>query len=347
MRILLIYPGHSHSTIDVAAGYDRALKNLGHTVLAFNYHNQLAFYMEAVKYWMKRNKTFRPKDRDEAIMMVASEQVIVEVVDFVPDLILIVSGFALHRRAYDLMAKLCRPMVLILTESPYLDEEQTSIIQQGHIDLVFTNDKSSVIPLRETDKPVEYLPHSYDPYRHYKKVCMDKYDSDVFFFGTWWPERQRLFKGLDRWIKRQGYKPNLGGVSHSKKRGMISNQEMVRYYSSTKIALNHHRTVIGVEDGQEKHINGGAYSLGPRAFEIAACEAFQLCDGARSELFEVFGDTVGVYTGPDDLRDQLWHYLRFEDERKEMAQAAFERVKACSFENRATDILMPAIEAHL
>jgi spore maturation protein CgeB len=331
----------------VAAGYDRALKQLGHTVRAFNYHTQLAFYMEAFKYWMKRNKTFKPDNRDECIMMLATEQAVLEVVDFVPDIVVIVSGFALHRRAYDLIDKLCRPMVLILTESPYLDAEQVNIITQGNVNLVFTNDKSSVIPLRETDVPVEYLPHSFDPYRHHKKVALDKYESDVFFFGTWWPERVRLFKGLDRWIKRQGYKPYLGGVNHSKKKGMISNQELVRYYSSTKIALNHHRTVIGVEDGQEKHINGGAYSLGPRAFEIAACQAFQLSDGERPELFEVFGDTVGVYSGQDDLKDQIWHYLRFDDERNDMAQAAFERVKACSFEKRATDILLPAIEKYL
>ena len=51
MRILLIYPGHSHSTIDIAIGYERAFRELGHVVEAFDYHHHIAFYTTAISYW--------------------------------------------------------------------------------------------------------------------------------------------------------------------------------------------------------------------------------------------------------------------------------------------------------
>jgi spore maturation protein CgeB len=236
-------------------------------------------------------------------------------------------------------------MALVLTESPYLDAEQIEIIKQGRVRAVFTNDKSSVEVLRnESGKIVHYLPHSYDRRRHHHKdAVLSRFESDIFFHGTWWPERQRLIEPLGRWARWHGYKAHIVGVDAKKKRGMISNADMIRYYSGTKIALNHHRTVIGIDgNGQERHVSA-AYSLGPRAFEIAACGTFQLCDDTRPELHEVFGDTVATYHDGDDLRGLISYYLTHEDERQDMARAALERVTPCSFESRSRDILMPAI----
>lgn len=344
MRILIIYPGHSHSTIDCATGYENALRVIGHTVRAFNYHNQLAFYQDALKYWQRRNKNFVLNDLGEATLILASEQVIVEAVDFVPDVVLIVNGFALHKRAYDLLDRLCLPMALVLTESPYLDGEQAKIIAQGHVKVAFTNDRISVEPLSEASgHRVEYLPHSYDPTRHHKKdAVLDKYHSDVFFFGTMWAGRQRLLEPVKRWCKRHRVKARIGGVGFKRRRGMIDNDQLVRYYSATKVALNHHRTFAGIENGKEVHCTN-AYSLGPRAYEIAACRAFQLSD-ARPELAEVFGDTVPVYTDAEGLIDKLSYYLAHDGERAAMAEAAYQRVLPCSFENRAREILLPTIE---
>jgi len=345
MRILIIYPGHSHSTIDVSRGYENALKELGHTVRAYNYHLQLAFYQEALKLWKRKNKHFKLDDPTEAMLILASEQAVVEAVDFVPDVVLIVSGFVLHRRAYALLDRLCLPLVLVLTESPYMDIEQANIIRDGHIALTFTNDKNSVEPLRvATSKRIEYLPHSYDPRRHHHKdAVLEKYDSDVFFFGTWWPERERLLKPVHKWARRHGYKSRIGGINHSKRKGMINNEEMVCYYSATKVAINHHRMISRVKNGQEVRVQN-AWSLGPRAFEIAACGAFQLSDDTRPELREVFGDTVGTYSDAESLRNQVEFYLERPKRAEAMARAAYERVKPCSFANRAREIVLPHIE---
>lgn len=346
MRILLIYPGHSHSTIDVAVGYEGALRSLGHDVRAFNYHNQLAFYSEALRHWLRVNPEFRVNDPGEAALLLASEQVIFEAIDLVPDVVLIVSGFALHRRAYDLLDSLGLPLALILTESPYLDEEQAKIIIQGHIRLAFTNERTSVDRLEELGGArVEYLPHSFDSTRHFSRDAEDGYQSDVFFFGTMWPERGRLLWPLKGWIARwrRGWRIQIEGVK-SLGKGLIDNDELIKSYNGTRIALNHHRTIAGAdENGRERHINE-AWSLGPRAYEIAACATFQLCDDTRGELAEVFGDTVAMYRDGPDLRRKVDYYLTHDDEREEMAWAAHGRVQTCSFEERAEAILLPAIE---
>jgi hypothetical protein len=102
MRIQIIYPGHAFSTIDVADGYVDALEALGHTVKPFNYHRALAFYNRTITYWYDE---FAPDIAvaQDAFAVMASEHVVVDAVDFVPDVVLIVNGMALHRRAYELL----------------------------------------------------------------------------------------------------------------------------------------------------------------------------------------------------------------------------------------------------
>jgi len=94
-------------------------------------------------------------------------------------------------------------------------------------------------------------------------------------------------------------------------------------------------------DGQEVHLAG--WSLGPRAYEIAACGAFQLSD-ERPELREIFGDAVATYVDGADLRRKVDYYLTHEGEREEMALEALDLVQSCSFEDRAEQILLPTIK---
>jgi len=333
----------------VAHGYERALRHLGHHVRAFNYHTQLAFYDKAFRFW---NAEKRVENEDEAILLLASEQAVLEAVDFVPHWVLIVNGFALHRRAYDLLDRLCLPMAILLTESPWLDAEQATIASQGHVRLVFTNERESVRSLHElTGLPVVYLPHSYNSGIHFPQRVNGEHESDLFFAGTMWPERLRLVDGLERWARRyhKGWNIDIRRVNMMTGRNsdaLIANEELARRYCGTRIALNHHRTVRSIDgqSGTEKHQQ--ATSLGPRAYEIAACSAFQLCD-AQPELAEVFGDSVATYADAKDLRRKVTYYLANDAERHQMAAEANRRVLRCSFEQRAADILLPAMmEVH-
>jgi len=339
VKILLIYPGATWSPFDVATGYQSALRALGHEVIAFDYHTQYKFYEEYLGYLSQTHGVAFPND---AAVVLASERVVISILDMQPDVILNVMGVALHRRAYIHAAMLGVPMAVILTESPYMDTFHAEMISKGYVKLAFTNDMVSVGPLFEaTGVPVSYLPHSFDPARHYPHPVGPEFQSDVFFYGTLWPSRDALLSTLDL----SAYRAQVSGTEFIPASGgepkVISNDDMALWYSGTKVALNHHRIEM---------YKGGtvdeAYSLGPRAFEIAACGAFQLCDDTRPELRDVFGDSVATYHDAADLQRQIDDYLHpaHEDERREMAAEALERVQTCSFLERAKTIVVPGLE---
>jgi len=172
----------------------------------------------------------------------------------------------------------------------------------------------------------------------------------VFFCGTGFPERTELFEevewgGVD--FRLFGNHWDIGpnhALFLNYRPGTLDNEEVVKWYSNSKISLNSHR-LSKMGDFLER-VPGGAkiakaWSLGPRAYEIAACGGFQLCDDHRPELKEVFGDTVATYPWGDAvaLQDRIAYYLEHEEERKEMARAARERVEPCIFVNRAKDAI--------
>jgi spore maturation protein CgeB len=53
-------------------------------------------------------------------------------------------------------------------------------------------------------------------------------------------------------------------------------------------------------DGVRVIDDGEAYSAGPRTWELAACEAFQVSD-YRQEIADVFGDAIPFYDTPKEL----------------------------------------------
>jgi len=344
LRVLLIYPGHLFSTFDVARGYDLALQENDDVVLgAFAYHSALIFYQSAVKAYRENHPD--KEMPDGACLTMASERVAVQAVEFKPDVALIVSGMVFGRHGYELLMAMDIPIAFILTESPYLDEPQAFMMKATNACVAFTNDRWSVDRLtEETGVRTIYLPHSYLPGTHRPMETNGEHQTDVFFHGALWPERLEMFSGLDS----LPYDMRLGGInlddlSDDKLSAVIDNSSLPLWYSGTKIALNHHRTCRGSGD-EVTHIKpGSAYSLGPRAFEIAACGSFQLCDDARPELTEIFGDSVATYHGQDDLRDKIGYFMQHPAERRDMAMESRRRVEGCTFAARATNILVPAL----
>ena len=346
MRILLCYPGPRHSTFDVAAGWDEALRELGHEVFSFRFDFCIDFCLAAKEAWEKKHvgnpgAVFNMEDWQK----IASEQVVIAAADFQPDVALIVSGMQYHPRAFHILGKMGIPKAVILTESPYQDERQALMLDKGEVDLAFTNDKESLGPLSEFC-PVEYLPHSYDPSRHYPGKVNGDYASDVFFCGTLWPDRRTLITPLkERWdidVCVIGPKHWRGGP------GLLPNAELAEYYRGTRIALNHHREWRGDIDKDEGMIEtDAAWSINPRAFEIAACGAFQLSDGKRPELAETFGDSVATYKDGSDMQAKVDYFLAHDAERTAMALEAKWRIRNCRFVDRAEQIVLPAIAKHL
>jgi spore maturation protein CgeB len=121
---------------------------------------------------------------------------------------------------------------------------------------------------------------------------------------------------------------------------VVPNTVTAAYYRATKVAINHHRTTTSHGSGQ--HIRPeDAESLGPRAYEIAACGAFQLMDDSRAEAKDVFGDALATYTAGSSAsleREVRW-WLAHPDERQLWAAAQHECVKPHSWDTRARQVL--------
>ena len=352
MKILLAWPGPRHSTADVARGWGRALAESGHDVTEYRYSFAIDFFIAAYHAW-ERAHPHNPaaKFENEQWQAAASKQLIIQAVYDQPDIVLMVSGMQYHPIAFRLLHKLNIPVVLILTESPYMDSRQAVILDKGGVALSFTNDKASVGPLSGYSCPVIYLPHSYDPTIHHGGSADEDYESEIYFCGTLFPDRLEMFGDLlsDRQHMQTEFDANIvGPTNHRGGIEVIPNDENAEWYRATKIALNHHRTWCGDMQVDEGTLQDGiAWSINPRTYEIAACGAFQLCDSKRPELAEIFGDSVATYTDKQDLLDKIRYYLAHDAEREQMAARANELVKPCAFVNRAHDVLIPAIEKYL
>lgn len=360
MKILLVYPGATWSPYDIACGYEDALSLTGHNVFSFPYHSYYALFHHLFTAWEKSGRDIGGDIKTQAAMW-ASRMVIPEAIEFVPDVVLVIMGVSFHIRAFRALFTLGLPVATVLTESPYCDVLQAGMASNSHTGLIFTNDKSSVESFDHildaygrSRIPVVYLPHSYNPEQH-KPFDMDvdlyrQFASDIFFHGTMWKERAKLLEGLSEVSGLRKYDVQISGARFSPEHDkmvegtLMDNRAMAIRYNCTKIALNHHRTEMYGDEAMPEWLD--PYSLGPRAFEIAACGTFMLTD-YRPEVTEVFGNTVAIYKDRDDLIAKAIYYLEHEDEREEMAAAAWQRVAQCSFLDRARGILIPAIQQHL
>jgi spore maturation protein CgeB len=212
--------------------------------------------------------------------------------------------------------------------------------------VVFTNERKHQGRFPHT-RYVEYLPMAYNPAVHTPGEAEADLASDVLFIGTGFPERKDLLNAVD-WagidFKLMGgfwdTEGAIEGRATLNPTGVVQNAESVRYYRSALVNLNLHRTTTIY--GDTAHIAPGeAESLGPRAYELAACGAFQLIDDSRSELVDVFGDALPTFRAWDsgDLGRQVRHYLKRPDARARHVRAALEAVRPHTWHARAGQML--------
>ncbi len=343
MNVTLFYPGHATSTIDVATGLEGGLRACGVKVRTFEYHDVLSFYYVALQAWEARNPEF--KFDEGKLLYLGTREAISDVVEHPPDAVVMVTGLVTHKTFYDAMHRLGVPVVLILTESPYLDDIQLDLCKAAKPSFVFTNEAMSTGKLK-----CDYLPHSYDPRRHTPKG--EKYECDVVFIGTVYPERRALLDSVDwtgidvKFIGPDVQFDATHGTPEMADKNRIENSEAAKWYRGAKICLNLNRTVKGrSEDGKTTHIEPGeAWSLGPRPYEVSACGGFQLSDNTRGELEDVYKGHVPTFETGRELERLVRHYLENDEERQRLARLQQNDVRYCTFEERARSRLLPVLE---
>lgn len=213
------------------------------------------------------------------------------------------------------------------TECPY--EDFLFVPECAELfDLCFVSDRYSVGHYRSFNERVVYLPHCYDPDVHYPGG--DERDLGVVFVGTVYRDRWELLRRV-RW---DGLDVRIHGLVWGRRSrrwrerisaDLVDNEQAAALYRRARASFNVHRTLrwIGfpwpIDEGE-------AYSLNPRAYELAACETFQVSDW-RPELRDVFGDAVPVYRTPGELGRLLRRAMDDPVWRQERARAQREAVQ--------------------
>jgi spore maturation protein CgeB len=321
--VLLVWAAASFSVRDVTTGLRGALLRAGHAVRDYRLDNRLQLLSQA----------FPPELLSkDALSRMATECVLPEATYHQADVVLVVSGLWFHEIGLWLLQQHAIPTAVVLTESPYDDELQARWLARYPEAVVFTHERTSA-----ANYNWHYLPHAYDPDIHRPVLPDGEETCDVLLVGTGFPERQRLLEGID-WrgikLKLRGLWPGIEAGSPLAPfyiDGCVPNADLPRLYAATKIALNPYR------DGAL------AESLNPRAYELAACGAFQVSE-LRAEATELFGDAVPTYRGSADLEALVRYYLAHPDKRAACATAARARVEGQTFDRRVAD-LMAVLEA--
>lgn len=328
MRVMVAHPGASYSTSDVYDGLVAGLRANGATVLEARLDTILAWYADVIGDGISRGVlTPGAVELDGTLnrSALAGAHVTRYALIERPDWLIVVSGHNYNAHDARALSRAGIRTAVLLTEAPYWGAEEREIAT--FYDVAFTNERRSAAFLG-----ARYLPHAYNPDVH-RPDGPAAVASDVLFVGSLFDERKALFGGVD-W---SGVDFLLRGELLPT-RDIVRNVETAALYRSTKIALNHHRTTRFHGSGQ--HIAADeAESLGPRAYEIAACGAFQLMDDSRAEAREVFGESLVTYRAGDsaDLARQVRTWLN--RDRTAVAAAQRAAILPHSWTARARQVL--------
>ena len=319
-RLLFVWTSAEFATWDVARGYHRALTRRGLNIRDYKLSTRMRYHGRALG----------PKADDlDLLSRVASENVLIEAMRHRADWVFIVSGMALHPDAIWYLRRVGVATVVLFTESPYDDVAQREFHDVYPEMRCFTTERTSAV------NGWRYLPHAYDPDVHYPRTNGGK-TSDVLLLGTLWQTRIRLLERVDwsgitprfigTWVAPPT--PDESSVGAYYEEGCVDNTHAPEYYASALICLNPFRA------------HPTAESLNPRAYELAACKAFQLAD-RRAEFDEVFGVGVVAEFGDDDptLEDSIRYWLDHAAERRDRCEVAYRAVQPHTFDARADTLL--------
>lgn len=347
MKVMVVHPFAAFAVADVADGLIAGLRQNGHEVAEYHLGRRLWMVAEGIR---KLSPPDLELDGDMAALH-ASEALVYRAVIEGVRWVLVVCGSYVHPNILYALRALGIRVAVVFTESPYQSDETGEYRLLPVTDLAFTNERTCVAGFQAdldaagNGGQAHYLPHAFNPAVHAPEGGQPAEDDrcDVLIFGTGFGERQRLLEGID-WT---GIDLKIGGLwtgisaygdvhrlHRALRWGCLPNADVVRLYRGARIVLNPHR------------LADGAASANPRAYEVAACGAFQIADD-RAEVAEVFGQSVPTYPAgvPWRLEALIRRYLADDAERGRLASEALRRVAPHTFADRAARVVA-AIDEH-
>jgi spore maturation protein CgeB len=184
---------------------------------------------------------------------------------------------------------------------------------------------------------VWYLPQCtnvevYKPYQLNNEE-LGIFGADVSLVGSRYAYRVRLLRELEEFniaLWGRGWsKVSDKRLLQSVRGGDIRGPRKAKVFSGSAISLNPHHPLNDIR------------GTNSRTFDIAACNGFQLSDDKEDlrDLLKV-NEEIICYKTVDELNKLIGYYLSHPDERKQLAEAAYQRVlKNHTYYNRACEIL--------
>lgn len=309
MRLVLCHPGADMSTSDVHRGLEDGLKALGHEVYDYALNHRIAAAAQYFDHVWRKAKKQVPRPTNVDVLYRAGEELVTRALRVQPDVVLIVSAMFLHPDVLVLLKRAGIKVALLLTESPYDDEQQAKLLP--FVDVAWTNERASAETLG-----IHYLPHAWHPQIHVPTLEAANPHvpaHDVVFVGTAFQERIEMLQAVDwrgidlglygAWEMlpaRSPLRPYLRGK-------IVENTLTAALYQRAKIGLNLYRWSKGFGKAAPR-LEQAAGSLNPRAYELAATRCFSLSE-YRTEVVEKFGDLVPTFTQAAEIRPLVDRWL--------------------------------------
>jgi spore maturation protein CgeB len=316
--VLAVSSFHISSTRDVWRKAISGLRANGVDVVPFDVAGRYALF-QFLHDKMERSKRNLP--RDWAPTTLAYEALLGAAVYHDCDWVLVTSPQYFPAEIALMMQTVGIKTAALFTECPYEDTIHTPLTASA-FNVAFVNDLHSVGLFQSFCPFVEYIPHSYDPVLHYPPE-VDERDENIVFIGTgyasrvqllkqvewparldlygWWPkEWLRYDTALRKAVRKVSDVVVDGSVEVLRTGSSVTTpEETAAIYRKSAVSFSIHREMryVGSDDAI---MDGEAYSLGPRNWELAACRTFQVSD-YRQELVDVFADTVPMYESAGDL----------------------------------------------
>jgi hypothetical protein len=171
MKCLLVGAGASYSTKDVELGYLAALRAAGHQVVHYALDGRIAAAGGFLRYSYRQAKkagSLVAKPTPADTLYLAGQGILERALRFEVDWVLIVSGMYVLPDVLVLLRRAGLRTALLFTESPYDDAQQAPLAALA--DVCWTNERSSVSVLQEACRETHYLPHAYDPAKHWPEI---------------------------------------------------------------------------------------------------------------------------------------------------------------------------------
>lgn len=341
MKIFAIQPGASNSTADVYTGMVSGLEQLGHEVIGYQLDTRIAragHWLDSCWRMAKEKRPDIPEPTTGDVLFQACGDSVVKAMWKKPDWVIVVSAMYYPKLFLKMLKQAGLRLAVLLTESPYDDDQQYSIASIA--DICWTNERTSVPRLQVVNPKTYYLPHAYNPQTH--TVVGDDKDAaahDVVFVGTGFQERIDLFEAID-W---DGIDLGLYGTwelvsSRSRLKQYIRGEDAIgndmaaALYRKTKIGLNLYRSSKGF--GCDAPRIAIAESMNPRAYELAACGTFYISN-YRAEIPELFGSAVPTFVETEALEGLIRYWLKNNEERERVAASLPRLVEGETWLSRA------------